>query len=57
MGGHGARMGDLRNAYKMFVVIRERKRLGKFTGIWNNIRMDIRKIGQEDVDWIHLLSR
>jgi hypothetical protein len=32
-----------------------RKPLGRPRGWWvNNIRMDLREIGWEDVDWMHL---
>jgi hypothetical protein len=44
--GHVARMGEIRNAYK---ILRGRPRR-----VWeDNIRMDFREIGWEGVDWIH----
>jgi hypothetical protein len=49
-------MGEMRNAYKISVVKREGKRpLGRLNYRWeDNIRMDLREIGWEGVDWIHL---
>jgi hypothetical protein len=50
---HVAHMGEMRNAYKILV----RKPKGKRTHRrsshrWNNnIRMNLREIGQEDLDW------
>jgi hypothetical protein len=46
----------MRNAYKIVVGKPERKRsLGKPRRRWeDNIRMDLREIGWEGVDWIHL---
>jgi hypothetical protein len=54
--GHVARMGEMRNAYKILVGKLEGKRwLGRPMRRWtDNIRLDLRKIGWEDVDWIHL---
>jgi hypothetical protein len=45
--GHVARMGEKRNAYKVFVEKREGKRpLGRPRRRWvNNIKMDLREIG------------
>jgi hypothetical protein len=49
-------MGETRNAYKILVGEPEGKiPLGELCIRWeNNIRMDLRKIGSLDVDWIHL---
>jgi hypothetical protein len=49
-------MGAMTNAYNIFVVKCERKRpLGGPRHRWeDNTRMDLRKIGWEGVDWIHL---
>jgi len=54
--GHVGHMGEMRNTYKIFV--------GKPEGMlslrrpgnrWeDNIIMDLREIGWETVDWIHL---
>jgi hypothetical protein len=46
----------MRNAYKILVGKSERKRLiGRPRHRCDdNIRMDLREIGWEDVDWIHL---
>jgi hypothetical protein len=54
--GHIARVGKLRNAYKIFVGKYEGKRsLGKPRRIWeDNIRMGLKEIGWEDVDWMHV---
>jgi hypothetical protein len=48
-------MGNMRNAYKIFVGKSDGKRpLGRPRHRWkDNIRMDFRSIGWED-DWIHL---
>jgi hypothetical protein len=56
MSGHAARMGEMRNAYKVL----DGKTEGKRPRIrprrrWeDNIRMDLRTIRWEGVDWIHL---
>jgi len=49
-------MGDMRNAYNILVGKRERKRpLGRpGHRLEDNIRMNLREIGWEGVDWIHL---
>jgi len=49
-------MGDMRNAYKILVGKPEGKRpLGRPRPRWkDNIRMDVRKMGWEGVDWLHL---
>jgi hypothetical protein len=49
-------MGEKRNVYRMLVGKPEGKRpLGRPMRRWeNNIRMDLREIGWEGVDWIHL---
>jgi hypothetical protein len=49
-------MGEMRNAYKVLVVNAEGKRpLRRPSLIWkDNIKIDIREIGMEGVDWIHL---
>jgi hypothetical protein len=54
MGRHIERMGKMRNAYKIFVGKRERKRpLGKRR--WeHNIKMNLRETWWEVVDWIQL---
>jgi hypothetical protein len=46
----------MRNAFRILVGIPEGKRpLGRPRCIWeDNIRMDLREIGWEGVDWIHL---
>jgi hypothetical protein len=53
---HVARMGEMKNAYRIFVGKPEGKRpLGIPVRRWeDNIRMDVREIGWEDVDWIRL---
>jgi hypothetical protein len=53
--GHVARMGEVRNAYKILVGKPEGKRpRGRYRHRWeDNIRMDIREIGWEGVAWIH----
>jgi hypothetical protein len=49
-------MGEMRNACKILIRNPEWKSpLGRLRCRWkNNIRMDLREIGWEDVDWIHL---
>jgi hypothetical protein len=49
-------MGEMRNAYKHLVGKREGKRpLGRRRCGWeDNIRMDLREIGRENVAWMHL---
>jgi hypothetical protein len=53
---HVARMGKMRNAYNILVGKLERKRsLGRpWRGWEDNIRMNLREIGWEGVDWMHL---
>jgi hypothetical protein len=53
---HAARMGNTKNAYKILVRTYERKRLlGRYRRRWvGNIRMDLREIGWEVVNWMHL---
>ncbi|KAJ4428047.1 hypothetical protein ANN_24061 [Periplaneta americana] len=54
--GHVARMGESRNAYRVFVGRPEGKRpLGRPRGRWeDNIKMDLREVGYDDRDWINL---
>jgi hypothetical protein len=54
--GHAALMGANRNAYRMLVGKPEGKRpLGRPKRRWvNNIRMDLREIGWDVMDWIEL---
>jgi hypothetical protein len=54
--GHVARMGEKRNAYRLFVGKPEGKRpLERPRWRWvDNIRMDIGEVGWGDVDWIGL---
>jgi len=51
-------MGDMRNAYRILVGTPEGKRaLGRRGCRWeNNIRMNLRVIGWEDVSCIHLVQ-
>jgi hypothetical protein len=53
--GHVARMGEMRIAYNILVGRPEGTRpLGRPRRRWeDNIKMDLREIGFEDVDWIH----
>jgi hypothetical protein len=47
--GHEARMGEKRNAYKMLWEIQKER------DHWvNNIKMNLREIGWDDMDWIDL---
>jgi hypothetical protein len=54
--GHVARIGERRNAYRLFVGKPEGKRpLGRPSRRWvDNIRMDLGEVGRGDVDWIGL---
>jgi hypothetical protein len=54
--GHVARMGEKRNAYRLFLGKPEGKRpLGRPRRRWvDNIRMDLGEMGWGDVDWIGL---
>jgi len=58
LAGHMARMEEMRNAYNILVCKPERKRrLGRPRLRWvGNIRNDLREIGWNDVDWIHVTS-
>jgi hypothetical protein len=51
-----ARMVEMRNAYKILAGNPEGKiALGGPRRIWEyNIKMDLREIGWQDVEWIHL---
>jgi hypothetical protein len=54
--GHVARMGEKRNAYRILVGKPEGKiSLGRPSCRWvDNIKMDLREIGCDGVNWIHL---
>jgi hypothetical protein len=54
--GHVTRMGEMINVCKILVGKSEGKRpLGRPRRIWeDNIKMDVKDIGWEGVDWIHL---
>ncbi|KAJ4435468.1 hypothetical protein ANN_18084, partial [Periplaneta americana] len=54
--GHVARMGESRNAYIVLVGKPEGKRpLGRPRRRWeDNIKMDLREVGYDDIDWINL---
>jgi hypothetical protein len=54
--GHVARMGERRNACRKLVGNPEGKRpLGRPRRRWvDNIKMDLREIGWDGMDWIHL---
>jgi len=56
LAGNVAPAGERRNAYKILVCKRERKRpLGRPRRRWeDNIRVDLRQIGWDGVDWIRL---
>jgi hypothetical protein len=53
---HVARIGENRNAYKILVGMAEGKRpLGRPRRRWvYNIKMDLREIGRDGVDWIDM---
>jgi hypothetical protein len=52
--GHVARMGEKKNAYRILVGKSEGKRpLGRPRRSWmDNIKIDLREIGRDDMDWI-----
>jgi hypothetical protein len=53
--GHVARMADMRNVYKILVRKPEGRRLLRRPRCkWEDMRMIIREIGWENIDWIHL---
>jgi hypothetical protein len=54
--GHVARMGETRNAYRILVGKPEGKiPLGRPRRRWvDNIKMDLREIGWDGMDWIDL---
>jgi hypothetical protein len=54
--GHVARMGEKRNVYRILVGKPEGKRpLGRPRHRWvDNIKMDLREIGWDGVDWIDM---
>jgi len=54
--GHVAWMGKFTNSHNILVGKKEGKRpLGRPRRKWeDNIKMDLRKIGWEGVDWMHL---
>jgi hypothetical protein len=52
------RMGEKRNAYRILVGNPEGKRpLGRASSRWvNNIKIDLREIGWDGMDWIDLVQ-
>jgi len=54
--GHVAFMGEMRDAYSILVGKCEKKRpLERLWCRWeDNVKMDLREIGCEGMDWIHL---
>jgi hypothetical protein len=56
--GHVARMGEKRNTYTLMVGKPEGRRPpGRLRLKWvDNIKMDLRETGWEDVDWIDLVQ-
>ena len=56
--GHVARIGDSRSVYRVSVGKPEGKRpLGKHRRRWkDNIKMDLQKVGCEDMDWIDMVQ-
>jgi hypothetical protein len=54
--GHAVRMGEMRNVYTILVGEPEGKRqLGERR--WeDNIRMDLRELGWEVVEWMHMIQ-
>jgi hypothetical protein len=58
MAGYVARMADVRNVYKILVAKPEGKRtLGRARRRFeDNIGMDLRVMGWEGIEWIHLVQ-
>jgi hypothetical protein len=56
--GHVARIGEKRNAYRILVgKPEERKQLGRPRRRWvDNIKIDLREIGWNDMDWRGLVN-
>ena len=56
LAGHVAHMAQSRNAYRVLVGKPEGKRsLGRSSRRWeDNIKMDLREVGCDPGDWIHL---
>jgi hypothetical protein len=54
---HVARMGEMRNSYKILVgKLEEKRRLERPRCRWkDNIRMDLTEIGWEVLDWMQLV--
>jgi hypothetical protein len=54
--GHVTRMGETRNAYRIFVGKPEGKRpLGRLRRRWvDNVKIDLREIEWDGIDWIDL---
>jgi hypothetical protein len=54
--GHVARMGEKRTAYRILVGMPEgKRRLGRPRRRWvDNIKIDLREIGWDGVDWIDM---
>jgi hypothetical protein len=56
--GHVARVGGMRNAYKILVGKPEGKiPLGRPRHRWENIRIDLTEMGWEGVDWLPLAQK
>jgi hypothetical protein len=55
--GHVARMGERRSAYRILVGKPERRRpLGRTRRRWvENMKIDLRDIGWDGIDWIDLV--
>jgi hypothetical protein len=55
---HAARVGEKRNAYRDFVAKHERNRRleGPGFGWEDNIKMDLKSLGRERGDWMHLVQ-
>jgi hypothetical protein len=58
MGGAYSKHGEMRNAYKILIGQPEGKRpLRRTRRRWeDNFKMDLRDIGLEAVDWIHVVQ-
>jgi hypothetical protein len=55
--GHVERAGETRNEYKILVGKPEGKRpLGRLRCRWEDIRIELREIKWDGVDWMHLVQ-
>jgi hypothetical protein len=55
IGGACRMYGRVKNTYRFLIGKPDKGQLGRRRHRWeDNIRMDVREIGWEDVDWMHV---